>query len=67
MLVAEYDYDTDIAVQKQESLMIGIKRGFADGTYQNKLETAKLMRNENLGIDLIAKVTGLSKEEIAKL
>ena len=67
MLVAEYDYDTDIAVQREESLRIGIQQGFADGSYQTKLETAKLMRYENLGIDLISKVTGLSKEEIEKL
>ena len=63
MLVAEYDYDTDIAVQRAEERQIA----FADGSYQKALETAKLMRYENLGIDLISKVTGLSKEEIEKL
>ena len=45
----------------------GIEQGFSDGSYQAKLETAKLMRYENLGIDLISKVTGLSKEEIEAL
>ena len=67
MLVAEYDYDTDIAVQRQESLMIGIRQGLQQGSYRKALETAKLMRSENLGIDLIAKITGLSCEEIEKL
>ena len=71
MLVAEYDYDTDIAVQREESLRIGIQQGieqgFSDGSYQTKLETAKLMRYENLGIDLISKITGLSVEEIKAL
>ena len=71
MLVAEYDYDTDIAVQREESLRIGIQQGieqgFSDGSYQTKLETAKLMRYENLGIDLISKVTGLPVEEIKAL
>ena len=75
MLVAEYDYDTDIAVQREESLRIGIQQGieqgiqqgFSDGSYQTKLETAKLMKYENLGIDLISKVTGLSVEEIKTL
>ena len=75
MLVAEYDYDTDIAVQRSEERQIafaegieqGIKQGFSDGSYQAKVETAKLMRYENLGIDLISKVTGLSKEEIEAL
>ena len=75
MLVAEYDYDTDIAVQRSEERRIafaegieqGIEQGFSDGSYQAKVETAKLMRYENLGIDLISKVTGLSKEEIEAL
>ena len=34
MLVAEYDYDTDIAVQRQESLMIGIQQGIEQGISQ---------------------------------
>ena len=34
MLVAEYDYDTDIAVQRQESLMIGIQQGIERGIKQ---------------------------------
>ena len=31
MLIGEYDYDTDIAVQRQESLMIGIRQGIERG------------------------------------
>ena len=76
MLVAEYDYDTDIAVQREESLRIGIqqgiqqgieqgiKRGFSDGAYQTKLDTAKLMRIHNYPIGEICKMTGLSQEEV---
>ena len=75
MLLAEYDYDTDIAVQREESLRIGIQQGieqgiqqgFSDGSYQKTLETARLMRYENLSIDLISKITGLSVEEIEAL
>ena len=71
MLLAEYDYETDIAVQRAEEREIafaeGIEQGFSDGSYQKALETAKLMRYENLGIDLISKVTGLSVEEIKAL
>ena len=63
MLVAEYDYDTDIAVQRAEERQIA----FTDGSYQKAVETAKLMKYENLGIDLISKVTGLSVEEIKTL
>ena len=63
MLVAEYDYDTDIAVKRAEERQIA----FADGSYQKAVETAKLMKYENLGLDLISKVTGLSVEEIKTL
>ncbi|AIN92962.1 hypothetical protein JO40_01520 [Treponema putidum] len=64
MLVAEYDYDTDIAVQREESLRIGIQQGFADGSYQTKLETAKNLIGLRLSIEDIAQATGLSKEEV---
>ncbi len=64
MLVAEYDYDTDIAVQREESLRIGIQQGFSDGAYKTKLETAKLMRRHNYPIAEICTMTGLSQEEV---
>ncbi|UTC67091.1 MULTISPECIES: Rpn family recombination-promoting nuclease/putative transposase [unclassified Treponema] len=75
MLLAEYDYDTDIAVQRQESLMIGIKQGFeqgiekgiSQGSYQTKLETAKNLAEMGFAVEAIAKATGLSIEEIEKL
>ena len=67
MLVAEYDYDTDIAVQREESLRIGIQKGFSDGAYQTKLETAKNLIDIGLSVENIAKATGLSCEEIEKL
>ena len=57
MLVAEYDYDTDIAVQRQESLVIGIQQGieqgFANGSYQAKLETARNLFRLGLSIENI--------------
>ncbi len=75
MLVAEYDYDTDIAVQREESLRIGIQQGieqgiqqgFSDGSYQKALETARLMCAHNYPISEICMMTGLSAEEIANL
>ena len=75
MLLAEYDYDTDIAVQRAEEREIafaegieqGIEQGFADGSYQTKLETAKLMKEENCEISFIQKMTGLSKEEVENI
>ena len=67
MLVAEYDYDTDIAVQREESLRIGIQHGFSDGVYQTKLETARNLFQLGLSIENIAEATGLPVEEIEKL
>ncbi|WP_428770829.1 Rpn family recombination-promoting nuclease/putative transposase [Treponema sp. HNW] len=67
MLLSEYDYATDIAVQREESEAIGLEKGLSQGARQTKLETARLMRLENLGISLISKITGLSEEEIADL
>ncbi|UTC62319.1 Rpn family recombination-promoting nuclease/putative transposase [Treponema sp. OMZ 787] len=67
MLVAEYDYDTDIAVQRQESLMIGIEQGISQGAYQTKLETARLMKLKNFDIVVIKEISGLSELEIKNL
>ena len=71
MLLAEYDYDTDIAVQREESLRIGIRQGlaqgFADGSHQAKLETAKNLLDLGLSVENIAQATGLSREEVENL
>ena len=45
----------------------GRQEGFADGSYQKALETAKLMKKANCKIDFIIQMTGLSKKEIEKL
>ena len=59
MLLAEYDYDTDIAVQRREA--------FDDGVQQAKLETAKTLLAFGDSIEKVLKVTGLSPEKIEKL
>ena len=64
ILVAEYDYDTDIAVQRQESLVIGIQQGISQGAYQKALETAKLMKQANCETNFIMQMTKLRKEEV---
>ena len=72
MLVAEYDYDTDIAVQRQESLKIGIQQGIeqgrslglAEGTRQKALETARILKQLGDSITKIMQVTGLSKADV---
>ena len=67
MLVAEYDYDTDIAVQREESLRIGVQQGFSDGAHQNALQNAGNLKRLGVSIEIIAKATGLSKQEVEAL
>ena len=75
MLIAEYDYETDIAVQLAEEREIafsegierGIERGFSEGSYQTKRETAVAFKRLGIDIAKIAEGTGLSVEEIEKL
>ena len=72
MLIAEYDYDTDIAVQRRESLMIGlqqgiqqgIQQGFSDGAYQTKLETARILKQLGDSTQKIVQATGLTPAEV---
>ena len=72
MLVAEYDYDTDIAVQRSEERRIafaegieqGIEQGFSEGSYQTKLETAKTMLAMHYPLEDICKITGLTKADV---
>ena len=67
MLVAEYDYDTDIAIQRKESLMLGIQQGIRQGFSDGIRQTAKLMKQSACDTDFIVKITGLSQLEIESL
>ena len=75
MLMTEYDYDTDIAVQREEAyedglskgIKQGISQGMKQGAYQEKLETAKNLFHLGLSIEQISTVTGLSGETIQQL
>ena len=75
MLLAEYDYDTDIAIQRKEAREEGIKYGIAigeergrnEGAQQKAVETAKSMKLENMSISMISHFTGLTPDEIEKL
>ena len=55
MLMTEYDYDTDIAVQREEA------------AEQAKIETAKNLLAMKLPLDSIAKATGLTLESVQNL
>ena len=83
MLLAEYDYDTDIAVQRKEAFDDGIlqgrnegiaigeergrNEGISLGITKAKLETAKNALSMNLTLEQVASLTGLSVEVIQDL
>ena len=76
MLIAEYDYDTDIAVQRAEASRIafaqgmeqgmeqGIQQGFSNGSRQKALETAKILKQFGDSVQKIAQATGLTQAEV---
>ena len=71
MLLTEYDYDTDIAVQRQEAyedgVEKGISQGISQGSQQKAIETAKNALKMDLPIKQISTLTGLSIKEIQAL
>ena len=48
----------------QQGIQQGIRQGFADGSYRKALEDAGNLKQLGVSIDIIAKATGLSKEEV---
>ncbi len=71
MILTEYDYDTDIAVQREEAyeegLSKGISQGICQGAEQKAIETAKNLLNMGLTLKQVAQGTGLTLETIDKL
>ena len=67
MLIGEYDYDTDIAVQREESFDMGLAEGEARGSRQAKLETAKTMLTMGYPLVDICKISGLTQEEVESI
>ena len=55
----------------ERGVAAGIRRGRRDGvaagSYQAKRETAKILSDMQMSLEVIAKATGLSKAEIEKL
>ena len=67
MLIGEYDYDTDIAVQREESFDMGLAEGKSRGSHQAKLETAKTMLTMGYPLVDICKISGLTTDEVDAL
>ena len=71
MLWGEYNYDEDIAAQRQEAFDDGLNKGFSQGisqgSQQKAIETAKNAIAMHLKTDEIIKLTGLSLDVIQSL
>ena len=71
MLIAEYDYDTDIAVQREEASKIafaqGISQGISQGSRQKALQDASNFKRLGVSVDIISQATGLFPEEVEAL
>ena len=71
MLIAEYNYETDIKGQRREAFRLGkeegISQGISQGAEQKAIETAKEALKNNISIELISKITGLSLEQVEQL
>ena len=59
MILTEYDYDTDIAVQREEA--------YEEGAKQKAVETAKKMLCDRLSVKSVSKYTGLPLETVDQL
>lgn len=64
LFVGDYDYDMDIAVQRQEAEEIGFEKGYEAGIKQENVNIAKNLKEMELSIEIIAKVTDLTTLEI---
>ena len=63
MLTVEYDYATDIAVQREEAA----KEAWEKGSLQKALQNARNLKNLGIPLELISQGVGLSIEEIENL
>ena len=64
MLIAEYDYDTDIAVQREEASKIAFAQGISQGSRQKALQDASNFKRLGVSVDIISQATGLTKAEV---
>lgn len=83
MLMVDYDYDTDISVQREEAKEKGMKEGLQQGLQQGlkeglqqgiqqglqeaTLQIAKNLLSQGIHAEQISKATGLSVEQINEL
>ena len=52
---------------RSEGIAQGIRQGFSDGAHQNALQNASNLKRLGVSIEIIAKATGLTKEEVERV
>jgi len=62
-LKKKWDNEAVLAYREEK----GIEKGIEKGEHNKAVEIAKNLKNEDLSVDLIAKATGLSTDEVEKL
>ena len=71
MFDMEYDYDTDIAVQREEAMRFGMQQGMQQGLQrgmqQAYIQTAKSMLSAGLSADLVAKCVNTPLSDVYRL
>ena len=67
MILTEYDYDTDIAVQREEAFEEGFTQGISKGAKEKAIETAKNLLKMGLSLEQVSQGTNLSLEEVKQL
>ncbi len=67
MLIAEYDYAADMAVQRQEAWEDAWDKASKELPEKTLKQTALNMLKDKVSIDAVSKYTGLSPEVILKL
>jgi len=71
MFNMEYDYDTDIAVQREEAMRFGMQQGMQQGLQkgmqQAYIQTAKSMLSAGLSADFVAKCVNMPLSDVYRL
>ncbi len=66
MLIGEYDYETDIEVQREEAQEEERKLA-EERLAKSKMKSARVLKQKNIDVEIIQEATGLSLSEIEKL
>jgi len=67
MLSMEWNEDEYREAMKEDAREEGLEEGREEGRAQEKIATARLMKAEEIPVDIITRVTGLPPEEIAQI